>query len=138
LLTRSESHRELAGIGWQQTMELTHMLTKRLSVHAAGGTWVVRAGGAELGETTRALELLEGENAPVIFFPHEDLGMAFIEPSDSRSRSPHLGEATYWHIAAKSGLIRDAGWSYSAPPADAAAIAGHIAFDRGRVAVEQV
>jgi uncharacterized protein (DUF427 family) len=114
------------------------MLTRHLSIHPAEGTWVVRAGGAVIGESARALELLEGDLPPVIYFPREDLGMAFLERSATTSRCPWKGEATYWTIAAKSGPIRDAGWSYETPLPDAAAIAGHIAFWRDRVAVEQV
>jgi uncharacterized protein (DUF427 family) len=99
---------------------------------------VVRAGGAVIGESDRALELVEGEYPPVIYFPREDLGMAFLEASETRSNSPHIGEARYWTIVAKSGPIRDAGWSYDAPLPGAERIAGHIAFYTDRVAVEQV
>jgi uncharacterized protein (DUF427 family) len=114
------------------------MLTHSLSVHAAEGTWVVRAGGAVIGESSRALELVEPDHPPVIYFPREDLGMAFLEPSQTTSRCPRKGEARYWHIMAKSGPIRDAGWSFDAPLAGAERIAGHIAFYTDRVAVEQV
>jgi hypothetical protein len=34
-----------------------------------------------------ALELLEGSAAPVIYFPREDIGMAFLEKTDSRARA---------------------------------------------------
>ena len=114
------------------------MLKHRLSIHRADGTWVVRAGGAVLGESSRALELLEGDKPPVIYFPREDLGMAFLEPSETTTRTPALGEARYWTIMAKSGPIHDAGWSWEAPTPDAAPLAGHIAFDTDRVAVEEV
>lgn len=114
------------------------MLTRKLRVHAAEGTWVVRAGGAVIGESARALELIEGEYPPVIYFPRDDLGMAFLEPSDTTSTCPHKGEARYFHIAAKSGLIRDAAWSYEDPKADVARIAGHVAFYGDKVTLEMV
>jgi uncharacterized protein (DUF427 family) len=112
--------------------------TARITIHPAAGTWVIRAGGAVLGETARALELVEDGHAPVIYFPRDDLAMAFLEPSQTRSSCPRKGEATYWNIVAKSGTIRDAGWSYEDPLPDAAAIRGHIAFYPDRVAVEQI
>lgn len=114
------------------------MLTQKLQIHAADGTWVVRTGGAVIGESSDALELVEGDYPPVIYFPRDDLGMAFIETSDTTVPSRSLGAARYFHIAAESGLIQDAGWSYEAPPPEAARIAGYIAFDGSKVTVEQV
>lgn len=114
------------------------MLTQGLRIHVAEGTWVVRAGGAVIGESSKALELLEGDYPAVIYFPREDLGMAFIEPSETTSYCPHKGVASYVHIAAKSGLIRDAGWSYEAPKPGAERIAGHIAFYSGKVTLELI
>lgn len=114
------------------------MLTQKLQIHAADGTWVVRTGGAVIGESSQALELVEGEYPPVIYFPRNDLGMAFMEPSDTTATSPVLGVARYFHIAAESGLIADAGWSYETPPPEAVRISGYIAFDVGKVTVEQV
>ena len=38
----------------------------------------------------------------------------------------------------RNELIRDVAWSYEAPPDGAARIAGYIAFDARRVAVEEV
>ncbi len=113
-------------------------MESRIAVHPAEGTWVVRAGGAVLGESTRALELVENGHEPVIYFPREDLAMAFLEPSETHTRCPFKGDATYWNIAAKSGTIRDAGWSYEEPVPSAEPIAGHIAFYPDQVAVERV
>lgn len=114
------------------------MLSERLRIVPAEGTWVVRAGGAVIGESTRALELHEGDYPPRIYFPREDLGMAFLERSGTTSRCPFKGEETYWTILAKSGPIVDVGWSYETPLAGAERIAGHIAFYGDRAAVEQV
>ena len=102
------------------------------------GTWVVRAGGAVLGESTRALELSEGSLPPVVYFPREDLAMAMLDPSPTRSTCPKKGEAVYFAIQAKSGPIPDAGWSYETPLEAVSAIAGHIAFFADKVTVEEV
>ena len=105
---------------------------------AADGTWVVRAGGAVIGESSRALELIEADGPGVIFFPREDLGMAFLEGSETVTSSAALGEARFFGIVTRNELIRDVAWSYEAPPDAAARIAGYIAFDARRVAVEEV
>lgn len=114
------------------------MLNEKISIHAAEGTWVVRAGGAVLGETSRALEYLEENFLPVIYFPREDLGMAFFDRSETVTTSKDLGTASYFSIVTKSTVIQDAAWSYETPPAPAARIAGHIAFYPNRVTIEQV
>ncbi|MXU65441.1 DUF427 domain-containing protein [Oceanomicrobium pacificus] len=109
-----------------------------IEIVPAPGTWVVRAGGAVLGESSNALELREKGLKPVIYFPRADISMPFIEPSDTRTRCPHKGDASYYGIVAKSGLIADAVWSYEDPLPQAEAIRGHLAFDKDRVAVEQL
>jgi uncharacterized protein (DUF427 family) len=114
------------------------MLSERLRIHAADGVWVVRAGGAVIGETSRALELTEGSYPPVIYFPREDLGMAFFEPSTTTSTCPHKGRASYFDILGPAGPIRDAAWSYEAPLPAAGRIAGHLAFYTDKVTIEQV
>ena len=103
------------------------------------GTWVVRAGGAVLGESTNALELTEGSYPPVIYFPRDDIAMEFLDPSDKVTTCPHKGEATYFSIVTKSTTLTDAVWSYETPKDNVAAIAGHLAFYTGDlVAVEEI
>ncbi|WP_425052619.1 DUF427 domain-containing protein [Psychromarinibacter sp. S121] len=113
-------------------------MTSHIKTRKAPGTWVVRAGGAVLGETTNAVELTEGDYPAVIYFPREDLAMAFLEPSETRSTCPYKGDAVYYTIQAKSGPIPDAAWSYETPKEGLEAIAGHLAFYTDRVAVEQL
>ncbi len=109
-----------------------------ITIRPAQGTWVIRAGGAVLGETTRALELTEGNLDPVIYFPRDDIAMAFFDPSDTRTTCPHKGEASYFTLHTKSAEIRDAAWSYEKPLAAVADIAGHMAFYPDKVTVERV
>ena len=111
---------------------------EHITIKPATGTYVVRAGGAVLGETTRALELIEGSYPPVIYIPREDIAMAFLDASDTTSSCPHKGQASYYNIEAKSGTIADAAWSYETPKDTVADIAGHLAFYSNKVTVEQV
>lgn len=113
-------------------------MADHITIRPALGTWVVRAGGAILGESTEALELTEGDYPPVIYFPLNDIAMAFLEESATRSTCPHKGEASYYDIVAKSGPIADAAWVYADPMPGVAGIKGHIAFFTEKVAVEQI
>lgn len=113
-------------------------MVDHISIRKASGTWVVRASGAVLGESAEALELTEGNSAPVIYFPRSDIGMSFLEKTASTTQCPHKGTATYYTVSGPDGDAVDAAWSYEAPSASMAAIAGHIAFDSDRVAVEKL
>ena len=103
------------------------------------GTWVVRAGGAVLGESARALELTEGSYDPVIYFPRDDIAMAFLDETDHSTHCPHKGDASYFSIITKSQTLKNAAWSYENPNDDVARIKDHLAFyPSDTVTVEQI
>lgn len=111
-------------------------MSDRITLSPAGGTIVVRAGGAVIAESTRAIRLQEQGYEPVYYIPRDDIGMEFLDPSDKRTTCPHKGEATYFHVIAKSGPIENAAWSYETPNAEVAGIAGMLAFYSDKAAVE--
>lgn len=113
-------------------------MTDHIKIRPADGTWVVRAGGAVIGESKAALELVEGDYPPVIYFPRDDIAMAFLDASATGSHCPFKGDAVYFNIIAKSGPINDAAWSYENPKAGVEQIAGYLAFYPSKVAVERV
>ncbi len=85
-----------------------------------------------------ALELTEGSYPPVIYIPREDVAMAFLEPSATRTTCPYKGEARYFGIVANSGPIPDAVWSYESPKPGLERIAHHLAFNAELATVEQL
>lgn len=114
-------------------------MAPKITVTAAPGTWVVRAGGAVLGESKAALKLIEGDYPPVIYFPRGDIAMAFLDASDHKTHCPWKGDASYFSIVTKSTTLQNAVWSYEAPSKDVARIKDHLAFYTGeKVAVERV
>lgn len=113
-------------------------MSGKFTIAPAAGLHVARAGGAVLAETRRALVLSEDGHEPVIYFPREDVGTEFLDRSDTRTACPWKGEAVHYHIAARSGVIRDAAWSYEAPKPAAEAIRGYIAFYPEKVTVEEL
>lgn len=113
-------------------------MSDHIKIRPAAGTWTVRAAGAVLGETDAALELSEGDYPEVIYFPREDVSMAFFETSDTLSTCPHKGQATHYNLIAKSGTFADAAWSYEDPKEAVSEIEGYLAFYTTKVAVEQL
>ncbi|MEM6389999.1 MAG: DUF427 domain-containing protein [Pseudomonadota bacterium] len=113
-------------------------MAEHIKIRPAEGTWVVRTGGAVIAESTAALELAEGDYPAVIYFPRDDIAMAFLDPSETSTTCPYKGKASYFSISAPGETIQDAAWSYEAPIEAVAQIAGHIAFYSGKVAVEKL
>ncbi len=110
-----------------------------ITIRKAEGNWVVRAGGAILGESSNALELNEGDLKPVIYFPRTDIAMAFLDPSEKTTHCPYKGDANHFSIVTKSQTIANAAWSYEAPVEAAERIKDHLAFyTSDLVAVERV
>ena len=112
-------------------------MPEEITIAPAQGTWVVRADGAVLGESSRAMELRERGHDPVVYFPREDVAMEFLEASTKHSMCPHKGDAGYYSIVTGSTTLTDAVWTYVEPKSTVAPIAGHLAFDRRMVTIER-
>lgn len=98
----------------------------------------VRHGGRTLCETTEAVWLLEvGKDLydPVLYVPRRDVAAALL-PIDKTTHCPLKGDASYFDLADGDGAPTAIAWSYEAPFAYAADLAGLIAFDPAKVTIE--
>jgi uncharacterized protein (DUF427 family) len=111
-------------------------MAEHITIRPAQGTYVIRAGGAIIGETTRALELTEGSYSPVIYVPREDVAMALLDASPKTSTCPWKGEASYYSVVTPAATLPNSVWSYERPVTGMEAIAGHLAFYTDRITVE--
>ena len=111
----------------------------QIRIRKADGIWSVRAGGAVLAESKNALELTEGDYPAVIYFPRDDIAMAFLDETDHSTHCPHKGDASYFSIITKSQTLKNAAWSYENPNDNVARIKDHLAFyPSDTVTVEQI
>lgn len=113
-------------------------MANHITITPAEGKYVIRAGGAVLGETSRALNLQEGDYPSVIYVPRDDMAMAFLEQTDHTTHCPHKGDASYFSIIAKSGPIENAVWTYDTPLDAVSDIKGYLAFYPDKVTVEKI
>lgn len=114
-------------------------MADHIRITKAEGRWSVRAGGAVLGESANALELSEGDYAPVIYFPRQDIAMALLDATDHSTHCPHKGDASYFSVVTKSTTLEKAAWSYETPMEGVARIKDHLAFYTGDgVTVEKI
>ena len=103
-----------------------------------GGRVRVRLAGEIVADTAHALLLEEGALPPVFYIPRADIHMDRFTPSATASHCPFKGDAAYFDVEAGGRRERDAAWSYEAPLAAVAAIAGHLAFYPDKVEIETV
>ena len=92
-----------------------------------------------LGESQNALELVEGDYPFVIYFPRDDIAMAFLDKTDKVTHCPHKGDASYFSVVTKSQTLKNAVWSYENPNDCVAQIKDHLAFRSGtEITIEQI
>lgn len=114
-------------------------MADHIRIRKAPGKYAVRSGGAVLGESENALELSEGDYAPVIYFPREDIAMALLDRTEKTTHCPHKGDANYYSIVSKSETLENAVWTYEAPLEAVARIKDHLAFYEGdKVTIERL
>ena len=114
-------------------------MADHIRIRKAEGVWTVRSGGAVLAESSNALELSEGDSAPVIYFPRGDIAMAFLERTDHVTHCPYKGDANYYSIINRSSVIENGAWTYETPLDGVAQIKDCLAFyATGDLTVERI
>lgn len=103
----------------------------RIDVLASDRHVRIEVNGTVLAETTSPTMLFETGLPARTYFPMTDLRMDLLEPSDSVTRCPYKGAASYWSFADHA----DVAWSYSHPVRESIGIAGLVAFYDERVDV---
>lgn len=107
-----------------------------IDIRPAPGSYVVRAGGAIIGETSRALKVTDGSHQSVIYVPRKDVAMALLDRTERQSACPLRGTASYFSVVTPSARLENAVLSYETPQGDAAQIGGYLVFSSDQVTVE--
>ena len=91
-----------------------------------------------IADTTRALELREASYPPVYYVPLADVDHSALRPSETTSRCPYKGHASYYDVIDPHTLqaTNDAVWHYKEPYPSVSEIAEYVAFYPDRVQIE--
>jgi uncharacterized protein (DUF427 family) len=89
--------------------------------------------GTLLAETDRALALFESNLPSRWYLPIEDV-RAELEPSDTITRCPYKGTASYYSVKLEGG--KDLVWYYEQPIAEVGRIKGLVCFFNEKVDIE--
>ena len=88
----------------------------------------VVAQGEVLADSSRALALREANYAAVRYVPREDADMSRLRRSDHHTVCPYKGQASYYSIVTRDGVLPNAVWTYEDPYPAVEPIRGHLAF----------
>ncbi|MER8978073.1 DUF427 domain-containing protein [Mesorhizobium sp. M0870] len=108
----------------------------QLAIEPFAGTVTVRFSDAIVAATERAKVLQEEGHEPVFYIPFEDIYFDLFEKTNTTSRSPLKGTASYWRVHAVGSSADDVMWAYETPETAARPIARHGAFDPEKVRID--
>lgn len=84
--------------------------------------------GHDIADSDDVVVVRETGHPPVRYFPRKDVFMVFLSQTDKVTRHPDKGDARYFTIYRDQHIVDNVAWSYAAPKAPFADIAGRIAF----------
>lgn len=86
---------------------------------------VVRAGGRVIGDTRRAVRVLEAASPPTFYLPPDHMDLSLLRPAGGGSHCEWKGRAAYWSVVVPEHAALDAAaWSYPEPTPAFATLAG--------------
>lgn len=99
---------------------------------------IVTLNGKTIADTTAALTLREAQYPAVQYIPRQDVDMAALARSGTKTYCPYKGEASYFSIPLGGERSIDAIWTYESPFGAVAEIENFLAFYPDRIdAIEE-
>lgn len=89
--------------------------------------------GVTVAESSRPSLLFETNLPTRYYLPAEDVQMEYLTPTDSHSRCPYKGIASYWNVTINGKEYKDIVWSYPDPIAETPKIKGLLCFYNEKV-----
>lgn len=65
------------------------------------------------------------------YFPPDSINQQYFEKSDTHTKCPWKGQASYYHIVLGDEVEKDAAWYYPTPQEAAREIKDYVAFYKG-------
>jgi len=88
----------------------------------------VTVGGVVVADTNRPRLLFETGLPVRYYIPKVDVRMDLLEPSQTITRCPYKGIASYWSVHSLEAIHHDLAWSYKSPIPECSKIENLIAF----------
>ncbi len=106
---------------------------KRVDVLPSSRHVRVVLGGVTVVDTRQPRLLLETGLPTRYYIPEQDVRMELLEPTDTSSRCPYKGKASYWTARVGERVFKNIVWSYRDPLPESLHIAKLLCFYNERV-----
>jgi uncharacterized protein (DUF427 family) len=125
------------GLSWFEEAFEVHVHardpSKRVDVVPSERHVRVELGAELLAESRRPHALFETWLPTRWYLPLEDVRQELLVPSDTVTRCPYKGTASYWSVRAGNRVHHDVAWTYQEPIPECPRVRGLVAFFNERV-----
>jgi uncharacterized protein (DUF427 family) len=108
---------------------------KRVDILGSSRHVRIEVDGVTVAESRQPRILFETGLPPRYYLPLADVRMDLLRGSQTQTRCPYKGTASYWSVDAGQGLRRDIVWIYRAPLPESQKVAGLACFYDEKVTV---
>ena len=106
---------------------------KRVEILPSSRHVRVVLGGETIADTHYSRLLLETGLPVRYYLPEQDVQMELLEMTETTTRCPYKGQASYWSARIGASFFKDIAWSYRAPLPACSPIDGLLCFFNERV-----
>ncbi len=106
---------------------------KRIDIVNSARRVEVVVGGEKVANSSAPAILIEPGHPLRYYLPKADIRMDLLRPSETVSRCPYKGEASYYSLQVGGALVENAAWSYKYTTPESTKIAGLVCFFNERV-----
>jgi uncharacterized protein (DUF427 family) len=106
---------------------------KRVDILPSSRHVRVVLGGVTIADTKHPQLLLETGLPIRYYIPEQDVRMELLGPTETTTRCPYKGKASYWSARIGERVFKDIVWSYREPLPACSPIAGYLCFFNERV-----
>jgi uncharacterized protein (DUF427 family) len=125
------------GLSWFEEALEVHVHardpSKRVDVVPSERHVRVEVGGELVAESRRPHALFETWLPTRWYLPLDNVRQELLVPSDTVTRCPYKGTASYWSVQTDDALHRDIAWTYRDPIPECPRVRGLVAFFNERV-----
>src|ERR1700751_1835366 len=93
----------------------------------------VKIGATTVASSARRVIVSETGLPDRYYLPREDVHTELLSPTDTKTRCPYKGQASYWSVRIGEVVHDDIVWSYETPIPEAEGITGLFCFYNERV-----
>ena len=109
-----------------------------ITIEPAQKRWRAHFAGHVIADSNDALILREADYPPRVYFPRDDVAMAYMSRTARSTHCPYKGDAAYYTVLMDGQFAENAVWTYEDPFPAMQAIGGRLSFYPDKVDLYEV